>query len=108
LRLIQAKSSERIRDAIKSLVDELPALAKIKQGGTLNDEELGAVAGTLNQADLLVTEATLRKAYDNSTAALPDFLKAILPGDVQLDGREQRINKAFEQFIVEHGYLRAN
>ena len=99
---------EQVEVMVKRLADELPALAKLKQGEALSDDELGAIVGTLNQADLFVTEATLRKAYDNSTAALPDFLKAILRDDVQLEGREQRINRAFEQFIAGHGYLRAN
>jgi type I restriction enzyme R subunit len=99
---------EQVEAMIKRLADELPALAKLKQGEALNDSELDSIADTLNQADLFVTEETLRKAYDNAEAALPDFLKSILLGDVQLADREQRINQAFDRFIAEHGYLRAN
>jgi type I restriction enzyme R subunit len=99
---------EQVEAMIKRLADELPALAKLKQGEPLSEDELASIADTLNQADLFVTEETLRKAYANAEAALADFLRAILRDDVQLVDREQRINQAFERFIAEHGYLRAN
>jgi len=51
-----------------------------------------------------VTEETLRKAYEQPAAGLPEFLKHIL-GLAHLPTPEERINNAFEQFISEHGYL---
>lgn len=99
---------EQVEAMVKRLADELPALAKIKQGESVSQEELVTIADTLNQADLFVTEETLRKAYDNPTAQLTDFLAAILEENGRLENREQRINNAFEQFIAQHGYLRAN
>jgi len=98
----------QVEAIIKRLADELPALNKIKRGEVLSAEELATIAETLNQADLFVTEETLRKAYDNPTAQLTDFLTAILDDNGKLENREQRINKAFEQFIAANGYLRAN
>jgi len=98
---------EQVEALVKRIADDLPALSKLKRGESLSDEELETIAKTLNQADLFVTEDTLRKAYDNSAAALPDFLNAII-NDAELENREQRINKAFEQFVADHGYLRAN
>ena len=99
---------EQVEAMVKRLADELPALAKIKQGETLSREDLATIADTLNQADLFVTEETLRKAYDSPAAQLPDFLNAILIDNAKLENHEQRITKAFEHFIAEHGYLRAN
>lgn len=99
---------EQVEAWIKRLADELPALAKLKSGENLSDDELDSIAATLNQADLFVTEETLRKAFENQTAALPEFLRHILCEDARLPDREQRINQAFETFIAQHGYLRAN
>lgn len=99
---------EQVEAIVKRLADELPALAKLKKGEILTNQELTDIAETLNKTDLFVTEETLRKAYDNSTAALPDFLRVILCDDVELENTEQRITKAFEIFIEEHSYLRAN
>ncbi len=99
---------EQVEAWIKRLADELPALAKLKSGENLSDDELDSIAATLNQADLFVTEETLRKAFENQTAALPEFLRHILCQDARLPDREQRINQAFETFIAQHGYLRAN
>lgn len=99
---------EQVEAWIKRLSDELPALAKLKSGENLSDDELDSIATTLNQADLFVTEDTLRKAFENQTAALPEFLRHILCEDARLPDREQRINQAFETFIAQHGHLRAN
>jgi type I restriction enzyme R subunit len=99
---------EQVEAWIKRLADELPALAKLKNGEILNDDELDSIAAILNQADLFVTEDTLRKAFENQTAALPEFLRHILCEDARLPDREQRVNQAFEIFIAQHGYLRAN
>lgn len=99
---------EQVEAMVRRLADELPALSKIKQGETLSPEELATIADTLNQADIFVTEETLRKAYDNPNARLTDFLAVILEENGRLDDREGRINKAFEEFITQHGFLRAN
>jgi type I restriction enzyme, R subunit len=99
---------ERVEAWVRRLADELPALAKLKRGADLSEDELDAIATTLNQADLFVTEDTLRKAYEQTGASLPDFLKHILCEDAHLPNREERVNAAFDGFIAQHGYLRAN
>jgi type I restriction enzyme R subunit len=99
---------ERVEAWVRRLADELPALAKLKRGADLSEEELDAIATTLNQADLFVTEDNLRKAYEQNGASLPDFLKHILCEDARLPNREERVNAAFDAFIAQHGYLRAN
>jgi len=93
---------------IRRLADQLPELAKLKQGEDLSDDEIERVSETLNQADLFVTEDTLRKAFESPAASLADFLRHILCEGAKLPNREDRINEAFEAFIAQHGYLRAN
>ncbi|MFG0605702.1 type I restriction-modification enzyme R subunit C-terminal domain-containing protein [Vibrio mimicus] len=99
---------EQVEAMVKRLADQLPELVKLRQGGSLNDTELEQISNILNQADLFVTENTLRKAFEAPAASLTDFLKHILCQESHLPNREQRINEAFDEFIAAHGYLRAN
>ena len=93
---------------VRRLTDQLPELAKIKNGENLGDDELERVGKALNQADLFVTEDTLRKAFEAPAASLGDFLRHILHPGALLPNREERVNAAFNAFIAAHGYLRAN
>jgi type I restriction enzyme R subunit len=99
---------EQVEALVRRLADQLPELAKLKQGEHLDDGELERISDSLNQADLFVTEDTLRKAFEAPAASLADFLRHILCEGAHLPNREQRINAAFDAFIAAHGYLRAN
>lgn len=99
---------EQVEALVRRLADQLPELAKLKQGAHLRDDELDRISETLNQADLFVTEDTLRKAFEAPTASLADFLRHMLCDDAHLPNREERVTAAFESFIAAHGYLRAN
>ncbi|WP_263056737.1 type I restriction endonuclease subunit R [Pantoea agglomerans] len=99
---------EQVEALVRRLADQLPELSKLKQGEHLSDEELERISNTLNQADLFVTEDTLRKAFEAPAASLDDFLRHMLCEGTHLPNREQRINAAFNAFISTHGYLRAN
>ncbi|MGO4260671.1 type I restriction endonuclease subunit R [Lysobacter sp. TAB13] len=99
---------QQVEALVRRLADQLPELAKLKNGEDLSNEELERIGTTLNQADLFVTEDNLRKAFEAPTASLANFLRHILCEGVQLPNREQRINAAFDAFIASHGYLRAN
>ena len=99
---------EQVEALVRRLADQLPELAKLKQGDHLRDDELERISDTLNQADLFVTEDNLRKAFEAPSASLADFLRHILCEGAHLPNREQRINAAFDGFIAAHGYLRAN
>jgi type I restriction enzyme, R subunit len=99
---------EQVEVLVRRLADELPELSKLKSGESLSDDELDSIGQTLNQADLFVTEDTLRKAFDTPAASLTDCLRHILCEDAHLPNREERINTAFDTFIAQHGYLRAN
>lgn len=99
---------EQVEALVRRLADQLPELSKLKNGEVLSDDELDSISQTLNQADLFVTEDTLRKAFEAPAASLADFLRHILCEDAHLPDREARINTAFDAFIAQHGYLRAN
>jgi len=99
---------EQVEALVHRLADQLPELGKLKQGDSLTDDELECISQTLNQADLFVTEETLRKAFEAPAASLADCLRHILCEGAHLPNREERINAAFEAFIATHGYLRAN
>lgn len=99
---------EQVEALVRRLADQLPELAKLKRGESLTDDELDSISQTLNQADLFVTEDTLRKTFEAPSASLAEFLRHILCKDARLPNREERINAAFEVFIAQHGYLRAN
>ena len=101
-------SQEQVEALVRRLADQLPELAKLKQGEILEDDELERIGATLNQADLFVTEDTLRIAFEAPAATLADFLRHILCEGARLPNREDRINAAFDAFIAAHGYLRAN
>lgn len=104
--------AESYRRQVEALVhrlsDQLPELDKLKQGHSLTENELDSISQTLNQVDLFVTETTLRKAFEFPYASLTDCLRHILCEDVHLPNREETINDAFDSFISDHGYLRAN
>lgn len=99
---------EQVEALVRRLSEQLPALAKLKCGESLADEELERISTTLNQTDLFVTEGTLRKAFDAPAASLVDFLRHMLCEGSHLPNRAERIKAAFDAFVAAHGYLRAN
>lgn len=99
---------EQVEALVRRLADQLPELAKLKNGKDLSKDELECISATLNQADLFVTEDTLRKAFEAPAASLADFLRHMLCDGAHLPNREDRIHGAFDTFIAAHGYLRAN
>ncbi|MBJ9968633.1 type I restriction endonuclease subunit R [Burkholderia seminalis] len=99
---------EQVEAFVRRLADENPALAKLKRGDPVRDDELETIAATLNQADLFVTADTLREAFDVPHASLLELLRHILREDARLPDRDTRIQVAFDAFITAHPKLRAN
>jgi type I restriction enzyme R subunit len=99
---------EQVEALVRRLAGQLPELFKLSHGEMLTDEEIDRISQALNQADLFVTEETLRMAFEAPTASLSDFLRHILCEDFHVLNREERIQKAFDVFVSAHGYLRAN
>ncbi|MGM9482056.1 type I restriction endonuclease subunit R [Roseateles sp. NT4] len=99
---------QQVEALVRRMADQLPELAKLKNGEELSNEELERISVALNQADLFITEDTLRKAFEAPAASLVDFLRHMLREDALLPNRQERINVAFDAFIASHKYLRAN
>ncbi len=96
----------RVGALVKDLAGDNPALQRLKRGEELDADDLEAVAAALNGPDLFVTEEQLRKAYDQPTATLADFLRHILQVSA-LPSRETLISEAFDEWVRQHPQLTA-
>jgi type I restriction enzyme R subunit len=69
---------EQVEAQVRRLVENLPALIKLKRGEDLHEADLNDIARALNQADLFITEDILREVYQQPAASLPDFMRHVL------------------------------
>ncbi len=84
-----------IRDAAE---DDI-ALNKIKAGKNLTEQEEEALAQKLNSPEYFFNETNLRRAYDNQSHGLVDFVKAAL-GMIKPKSKEERLTDAFYAWLV--------
>ncbi len=78
-----------------------PAVEKIFRGEELADGEWEALARRLNSPEYYFNEESLRRAFEQPTGSLSDFIRVTLGLDRFLT-REERIEKAFNTWVVEH------
>lgn len=78
-----------------------PAVEKIFRGEELTDEEWEALARRLNSPRHYFNEEILRRAFEQPTGSLTDFIRVALGLDRFLT-REERIEKAFNAWVSEH------
>ena len=78
-----------------------PAVEKIFRGEELADEEWEALARRLNSPRHYFNEETLRRAFEQPTGSLTDFIRVALGLDRFLT-RDERIEKAFNAWVSEH------
>lgn len=97
---------EQVEAYVRDLAAHHPTLRKLQQNHPLTEDDVQALAQALNQADLFITEETLRQTYDRADASLPDFLRHIL-GLSHLPNREEQITAAFDRFIADHPHFTA-
>ena len=86
-------------DAIRSAVAEDEALQKIRDGEMLTADEEKALSGRLNAPSHYFNEDTLRRAYDDATGDLVDFVRVAL-GQAQAKSREDRLTENFHAWLV--------
>ncbi|MDW8310749.1 MAG: type I restriction-modification enzyme R subunit C-terminal domain-containing protein, partial [Verrucomicrobiales bacterium] len=86
---------------IVEMRDTDPAVRKIFAGEDLTEQEWEELAAKLNAPEWWFDEAALRKAFDQPTGSLNDFIRAAL-GLYQFPTREQRIERAFNTWVAEH------
>jgi type I restriction enzyme R subunit len=86
---------------IQELRDSDPAVRKIMAGEALTENEWEELAQKLNSPEFWFEEAALRKAFEQPSGSLSDFIRAAL-GLCQLPTREQRVERAFTAWVAEH------
>lgn len=92
---------DKWRARIVELRESEPTVRKILAGEELNEAEWEALADKLNAPELWFNEFSLRKAFDQPTGSLSDFIRAAL-GLHQFPTREKRIERAFNAWVAEH------
>lgn len=96
-----SRYQEQVEAYVRTLAEELPALAKLRRSELLSDEERESLAAALNSPDLFISEETLREVYEQPEADLAALLRHIM-GIQKLPGRELRIRVAFDRFLEEN------
>ena len=78
-----------------------PAVEKIFKGEELTDSEWENLAQRLNSPDYCFNEESLRKAFEQPTGSLTDFIRSAL-GLFKFPTHEERIKQAFNTWVAEH------
>ncbi|MHB8519150.1 MAG: DEAD/DEAH box helicase family protein [Limisphaerales bacterium] len=86
---------------IQELRDTDPAVRKIMAGESLTENEWEELAHKLNSPEFWFDEPALRKAFEQPSGSLSDFIRAAL-GLYQLPTREHRVERAFKAWVAEH------
>ncbi len=92
---------DHFRERIVVLQKTHPAVEKVLGGQPLSEEEWEDLRRTLNSPRFYFDEAALRKAFDQPTGSLTDFIRAAL-GLITLPTREERVERAFNAWLAEH------
>ena len=78
-----------------------PVVQKIFAGQPVSEEEWEALRLRLDAPKNYFSEASLRKAFEQPTGSLTDFIRAAL-GAFKFPTREQRIESAFRAWVTQH------
>lgn len=100
-RLTVQKYREKLESIIKEMVETNFVLQKINQGHEISDDEIEELANILESKDPWVTEALLRKVYDNKRARFIEFVQCIL-GLTELKTFTDEVIESFDAFIAKH------
>lgn len=90
-------------EAVRGKAVDDPALAKIKAGEELTDEEETDLAKRLNQPDRYFNEDNLRRAYKQPSGNLVDFIRSAL-GMLKLKSREERVEENFRAWLISKSF----
>jgi type I restriction enzyme R subunit len=78
-------------------------LRKVFAREAVGEEEWADLARRLNSPRYYFTEETLRRAFEQPTGSLSDFIRAAL-GLYTFPTREERIERAFDSWVAEHSH----
>jgi type I restriction enzyme R subunit len=100
-----AMDRKTYRDKWATKVIELhrtdPTVQKIFAGEELTEEEWEDLGRKLDSPEFYFTEKTLRRAFEQPTGSLSDFIRAAL-GVFRFPTREERIKRVFNTWVAEH------
>jgi type I restriction enzyme R subunit len=96
---------QRYQDQWVKRVEQLretdPVVQKILAGEDITETEWQELAQRLNAPEFWFDEPALRKAFEQPTGSLNDFIRAAL-GLYIFPTREQRVERAFATWVAEH------
>lgn len=92
---------EKWEEKIIELKQSDPAVEKIFSGEELSDTEWETLTQRLNSPRYYFNEESLRRAFEQPTGSLSDFIRVALGIDRFLT-REERIEKAFNTWVAEN------
>lgn len=78
-----------------------PVVQKILAGQPVSEEEWEALRRRLDAPKNYFSEPSLRKAFEQPTGSLTDFIRAAL-GAFKFPTHEERIERAFDTWVAEH------
>jgi len=78
-----------------------PVVRRILAGEAVSESEWEELAHRLHAPEFWFDEAALRKAFDQPTGSLNDFIRAAI-GLYEFPTREQRVERAFTAWVAEH------
>lgn len=89
--------------AVRTRAASDPALAKIKAGQALTDDEETDLAKRLNQPERYFNEDNLRRAYKQPSGNLVDFVRSAL-GMLKMKTREERVDENFRAWLITRNF----
>ena len=92
---------EKWEEKIIELRQTDPTIEKIFRGEELTDQEWEELASRLNSPKYYFNEETLRRALEQPTGSLSDFIRVALGLD-RFMTREELIERAFNTWVAEH------
>ncbi|MCX5830573.1 MAG: DEAD/DEAH box helicase family protein [Deltaproteobacteria bacterium] len=92
---------EKWEEKVIELRKSDPAVEKIFRGEVLTDQEWEELARRLNSPEYYFNEPSLRRAFEQPSGSLSDFIRVSL-GQGRFLTREERIEKAFNTWVAEH------
>lgn len=92
---------DRWREKMLEMRQTDPVVRKVLAGEPITEEEWEALSFKLNTPEFYFDESALRKAFDQPSGSLTDFVRAAL-GLYEFPTREQRIERAFNAWVAEH------
>lgn len=92
---------EKWKEKIEQLYKADPAIQKIFAGQELTEQEWEELERRLDSPEYYFQEQALRKAFEQPTGSLTDFIRAAL-GKYRFPTQEERIEKTFGTWVAEH------